>query len=74
MCILSLEQPAWFWLSSANDITIEEEKVLAGQACSAEANAGMALNNAIHEEFAPYFAEDWETAVENLRRVLKSDN
>jgi hypothetical protein len=53
---------------------IEEEKVLAGHADSGEANADMALNNAIHKEFAPNFAEDWETAVEHLRCVLKSEN
>ena len=53
---------------------IEEEKVLTGHADSGEANADMALNNAIHKEFAPNFAEDWETAVEHLRCVLKSEN
>ena len=52
---------------------IEEEKVLVGHADSKEANADMALNNAIHREFKPYFARDWETAVEHLRRVLKSE-
>ncbi len=53
---------------------IEEEKVLTGHAHLAEANADMALNNAIHTEFAPYFAEDGLEAVERLRRVLKSEN
>ena len=53
---------------------IEEEKVLLGPAQSQEANADMALNNAIHKEFAPYFAEDLGKAVENLRSVLKSDS
>ena len=53
---------------------IEREKTLAGHADSKEAKADMALNNAIHREFKPYFARDWETAVEHLRRVLKSDS
>jgi len=53
---------------------IEEEKVLAGHARSEEANADMALNNAIHAEFVPYFAENGLMAVEHLRCVLKSEN
>jgi hypothetical protein len=50
---------------------IEEEKVVTGQADAAEANADMALNNAIHNEFAPSFAEDGLLAVEQLRCFLK---
>lgn len=53
---------------------IEEEKVLFGHAHSEEANADMALNNAIHKEFAPHFAEDGLKAVEYLRCVLKAGN
>jgi len=52
---------------------IEEEKVIAGGADPAEANADMALNNAIHSEFAPFYAEDGLAAVEHLRCVLKSE-
>jgi hypothetical protein len=52
---------------------IEEEKVLLGQAHSEEAQANMALNNAIHNEFAPFIAQDGLTAVEHLRCVLKSN-
>ena len=52
---------------------IEEVNVLAGHADLAEANADMVLNNAIHKEFAPNFAQDWETAVEHPRHVLKSE-
>ncbi len=50
---------------------IEEEKVVTGQADSAEANADMALNNAIHNEFAPSFSENGLLAVEQLRCFLK---
>ena len=50
---------------------IEEEKVVTGQADSAEANADMALNNAIHHEFASSFAENGLQAVEQLRCFLK---
>ena len=50
---------------------IEEEKVLARQADEAEANTDMALNNAIHTEFAPSFAENGLQAVEHLRCFLK---
>jgi hypothetical protein len=50
---------------------IEEEKVVTGQADAAEANADMALNSAIHNEFAPSFAENGLQAVEQLRCFLK---
>ena len=50
---------------------IEEEKVVTGQADSAEANADMALNNAIHNEFAPSFSENGVLAVEQLRCCLE---
>ena len=50
---------------------IEEEKLLLGHASSEEAYADMALNNAIHKEFAPYFAENRLRAVERLRLELK---
>ncbi len=46
---------------------IEEERVLAGHADKAEADADMALNNAIHSEFAPLYREDRQRAVERLR-------
>lgn len=49
---------------------IEEEKVLAGQADSAEAAADMALNQAIHDEFAPLYAQDSQAAAGALRRYL----
>jgi hypothetical protein len=49
---------------------IEEEKVLRGQADQAEAQADMALNRAVHSEFAPAFADNWQQAVERLRCVL----
>jgi len=49
---------------------IEEEKVVAGQADAAEANADMALNSAIHNEFASSFAENGLQAVEHLRCFL----
>lgn len=52
---------------------IEEEKVLLGHADQAEANADMALNNAIYSEFAPLFADDWRQAVERLRCFLKDE-
>lgn len=52
---------------------IEEEKVLVGHADQAEAKADMALNNAIHKEFAPMFVDDWQQAVERLRCVLKDE-
>jgi hypothetical protein len=52
---------------------IEDEKMLAGKANQAEANADKALNNAIRQEFKPFFARDGETAVEHFRRVLKTD-
>lgn len=51
---------------------IEEEKALLGQADKREANADMALNNAIHNEFAPIVALQGPMAVERLRCVLKS--
>jgi hypothetical protein len=50
---------------------IEEEKLLLGHAPSEESHADMALNNAIHKEFVPYFRESRLGAVENLRRALK---
>jgi hypothetical protein len=50
---------------------IEEEKVLLGKADEAEANADMALNRAIHEEFAPIYTSDGGQAVEQLRCFLK---
>ena len=50
---------------------IEEEKVAARQADAAEANADMALNSAIHNEFAPSFSENGLLAVEQLRCFLK---
>jgi hypothetical protein len=50
---------------------IEEEKVMTGQADAAEANADMALNNAIHNEFAPSFAENGLRTVDQLRCFLK---
>jgi hypothetical protein len=49
---------------------IEEEKVLRGQADQAEAQADMALNGAVHSEFAPLFVDNWQQAVERLRCVL----
>lgn len=53
---------------------IEEEKLLLGNARSAEGYADMALNNAIHDEFAPYFHGNRLNAVERLRHVLKHGN
>lgn len=53
--------------------SIEEEKVLAGQADTAEAAADMALNKAIHDEFAPFFAQDSQGAAERLRRYLSTE-
>ncbi len=50
---------------------IEEEKLLSGQSSKEESHADMALNNAIHKEFLPYFANNRLGAVENLRRTLK---
>lgn len=50
---------------------IEEEKLLLGQARSEEGYADMALNNAIHNEFAPYFDGNRLEAVERLRLYLK---
>ncbi len=50
---------------------IEEEKLLSGQTRSEESYADMALNNAIHKEFSPYFSRNRLGAVENLRRELK---
>ncbi len=50
---------------------IEEEKLLLGHARSEEAHADMALNNAVHKEFAPYFADNRLKAVERLRLALK---
>ncbi|MEA3336705.1 MAG: hypothetical protein U9R25_12395 [Chloroflexota bacterium] len=52
---------------------IEEEKLLLGHADQAEAEADMALNNAIHKEFVPLFVDDWQQAVERLRCVLKDE-
>ena len=52
---------------------IEEEKVLLGHADEAEAQADMALNNAIHREFVPVFVSDWHQAVEPLRCILRSE-
>ncbi len=52
---------------------IEEEKTLLGHASHEEANADMALNNAIHNGFAPHIATEGKTAVERLRCVLKSN-
>lgn len=52
---------------------IEEEKVLLGGASSEEANADMALNNAIHKEFVPFFTQDRLGTVERLRCTLKDD-
>ncbi len=50
---------------------IEEEKILSGNSRSEESYADMALNNAIHKEFLPYFPKNRLGAVENLRRELK---
>ncbi|MFN2190541.1 MAG: hypothetical protein ACK2T3_17395, partial [Candidatus Promineifilaceae bacterium] len=50
---------------------IDEEKVVTGQADAAEANADMALNSAIHNEFAPSFAENGLRTVEQWRCFLK---
>ena len=50
---------------------IEEEKILLGHANSAEGHADMALNNAIHREFVPYFHKNSLDAVERLRLILK---
>ncbi len=50
---------------------IEEEKLLLGHARSEEAQADKALNNAVHKEFAPSFADNRLQAVERLRLVLK---
>lgn len=50
---------------------IEEEKLLLGHARSEEAQADKSLNNAIHKEFTPYFANNRLEAVERLRFVLK---
>ena len=51
---------------------IEEEKTLLGHASEEEAQADMALNNAIHNEFAPFIIQEGQTAVEHLRCILKS--
>lgn len=53
---------------------IEEEKFLLGKARSEEGYADMALNNAIHNEFAPYFHRNRLNAVERLRHMLKKGN
>ena len=51
---------------------IEEEKTLLGHAAEEEAQADMALNNAIHTNFAQNIAEEGQSAVEQLRCILKS--
>jgi hypothetical protein len=53
---------------------IEEEKTLLGHAAKEEAQADMALNNAIHNDFAPISAQEGQTAVEHLRCILKSSD
>ncbi|MCB0058198.1 MAG: hypothetical protein KDE45_14270 [Caldilineaceae bacterium] len=50
---------------------IEVEKAAAGKADEAEAQADMALNNAIQRDFVPFFTGDWQQAVERLRATLK---
>ena len=52
---------------------IEEEKLLLEDVRKEEAYADMALNNAIHKEFAPFFAETRLEAVERLRLSLKGE-
>ncbi|RKZ93098.1 MAG: hypothetical protein DRQ43_08435, partial [Gammaproteobacteria bacterium] len=51
---------------------IEEEKFLLANAPKAMADADMALNQAIHKEFAPYFSDNRKMAVERLRQFLKN--
>lgn len=50
---------------------IEQEKLVRGHADAAEAHADMALNRAIADEFAPFYATQPEQAVERLRAFLK---
>ena len=52
---------------------IEEEKLLLEHVRKEEAYADMALNNAIHKEFTPFFAETGLEAVARLRLILKGE-
>lgn len=52
---------------------IEEETYLRGKADKGEANADIALNNAIHDTFIPLFREDLKRAADALEKVLTSE-